>query len=72
MPSFVPARVVKVVTGPRALRVLSVLLLGLSLLEPTLRVMTVAPQQTFVGVLIDDSLSLTIKDEGGRARAQPL
>jgi hypothetical protein len=52
------------------LRVISILLIGLSLLEPTLRVMTVAPQQTFVGVLLDDSLSLTIKDEAGRARAE--
>lgn len=51
------------------LRVSAILLLTLSLLEPTLRVLTVAPQQTFVGVLLDDSASLTIKDQGGRARA---
>ena len=51
------------------LRVLAVCLLGVSLLEPVLRVMTVAPQQSFVGVLLDDSQSLTIKDERGRARA---
>ncbi len=51
------------------LRMMAVLLLGLSLLEPTLRVLTVAPLQSFVGVLLDDSLSLTIKDDGGRARS---
>ena len=50
------------------LRGIAILLAGLSLLEPTLRVLTVAPQQSFVGVLLDDSLSLTIQDEGGRAR----
>jgi len=51
------------------LRMIALGLLGVSLLEPTLRVLTVAPQQTFVGVLIDDSSSLTIKDDRGRARA---
>lgn len=51
-----------------ALRVLAVGLLGLSLLEPVLRLMTVAPQQSFVGVLLDDSQSQSIKDERGRAR----
>ena len=51
------------------LRALALALLTLSLLEPTLRVLTVAPQQTFVGVLVDDSASLTIKDDRGRARA---
>ncbi len=51
------------------LRVLAVSLLGFSLLEPTLRVLTVAPQQSFVGVLLDDSLSLTIKDDRGHARS---
>ena len=51
------------------LRALALGLIAVSLLEPTLRVLTVAPQQTFVGVLIDDSSSLTIKDERGRERA---
>lgn len=51
------------------LRALALGLLAFSLLEPTLRVLTVAPQQTFVGVLIDDSASLTVKDDRGRARA---
>ncbi len=51
------------------LRTIALGLLAVSLLEPTLRVLTVAAQQTFVGVLIDDSSSLTIKDDRGRARA---
>ncbi|MBX7187384.1 MAG: hypothetical protein K1Y01_19730 [Vicinamibacteria bacterium] len=51
------------------LRALALALLAVSLLDPTLRVLTVAPQQTFVGVLIDDSASLTIRDDDGRARA---
>lgn len=51
------------------LRALALALLAVSLLDPTLRVLTVAPQQTFVGVLIDDSASLTIKDDHGHARA---
>ncbi len=51
------------------LRALALGLLALSLLEPTLRVLTVAPQQTFVGVLVDDSSSLTIKDDRGRERS---
>lgn len=50
-------------------RSLALALLAISLAEPTLRVLTVAPQQTFVAVLIDDSASLTIKDEDGRPRA---
>jgi uncharacterized membrane protein len=51
------------------LRTAALGLLAVSLLEPTLRVLTVAPQQTFVGVLVDDSSSLNIKDDHGRARA---
>lgn len=51
------------------LRAIALALLALALLEPRLRVLTVAPQQTFVGVLIDDSASLTIKDDRGRERA---
>ena len=52
------------------LRVLALCLLGVSLLEPILRVMTVAKQQSFVGILLDDSQSQTIKDDDGRARAE--
>jgi len=51
------------------LRVLALGLLGVSLLEPVLRVMTVARQQSFVGVLLDDSQSQSIRDNDGRARA---
>jgi hypothetical protein len=51
-------------------RGLAILLAALALLEPTLRVLTVSPQQTFVGVVLDDSRSLTIRDEKGRARSE--
>jgi hypothetical protein len=53
-----------------ACRGLAILLAALALLEPTLRVLTVSPQQTFVGVVLDDSRSLTIRDEKGRARSE--
>ena len=52
------------------LRVAAISLSAMALLEPTLRVLTVASQQTFVGVLIDDSQSLSIKDDSGRARSE--
>jgi hypothetical protein len=51
-------------------RGIAILLAALALLEPTLRVLTVSPQQTFVGVVLDDSRSLTIMDEKGRARSE--
>ena len=50
------------------LRLTTVLLVGFCLLEPKLRVMTVAPQQSFVGVLLDDSQSLAIQDDRGQPR----
>jgi uncharacterized membrane protein len=50
------------------LRFFSIGLIGVSLFEPVLRVMTVAPQQSFVGVLLDDSQSLAIRDEGDGPR----
>ena len=52
-----------------ALRGLALLLLLLCLLRPALLLATVVPQQSFVGVLIDDSHSLTIADVGGRPRS---
>ena len=39
-------------------------LLALSLCRPALVLSTVVPQQSFVGVLLDDSLSMRIADEG--------
>ncbi|MEO8499917.1 MAG: hypothetical protein ABI565_03315, partial [Vicinamibacteria bacterium] len=50
------------------LRMMALSLLAAALLAPTLRVLTVAPQQTFVGVLLDDSQSLTIQDDRGHPR----
>ena len=51
-----------------ALRALALGCATVSLLEPTLRILTVAPQQSFVGILLDDSASLTIADGDGGAR----
>ncbi len=47
-------------------------LLGLvvfALLQPTLVVSTVVPQQNFLGVLIDDSRSMSLADEDGTPRS---
>jgi uncharacterized membrane protein len=51
------------------LRVALVLVLLFCLCRPTLIVETVTPQQSFVGVLIDDSKSLAIADVGGAPRS---
>jgi len=51
---------------------LRVLLLGVllfCLLQPSLILSTVVPQQNFVGVLVDDSRSMGIPDEAGRPRS---
>lgn len=50
-------------------RLLALSLLLVCLARPALLVSTVVPQQSFVGVLVDDSRSLTIEDVGGRPRA---
>lgn len=39
------------------------------LLQPSLILSTVVPQQNFVGVLIDDSQSMLLEDESGNARS---
>ncbi len=51
------------------LRAAALALLLLCLLRPALLLATVVPQQSFVGVLIDDSKSLAIEDVGGRPRS---
>src|SRR5262245_12084858 len=51
------------------LRALALLLLLVCLLRPTLLLATVVPQQSFVGVLIDDSKSLAIEDVAGKPRS---
>jgi uncharacterized membrane protein len=51
---------------------LRILLLGVlvfCLLQPSLILSTVVPQQNFVGILVDDSRSMSIADEGGRPRS---
>ena len=52
-----------------ALRTLALVLLLVCLLRPTLLLATVVPQQSFVGVLIDDSRSLAIEDASGKPRS---
>ena len=44
-------------------------ILVFSLCRPALVLSTVVPQQSFVGVLVDDSLSMRIGDGGGEARS---
>jgi uncharacterized membrane protein len=51
------------------LRGAALALLFLCLLRPALLLATVVPQQSFVGVLIDDSRSLAIEDGGGKPRS---
>ena len=52
------------------LRVLALAALALCLLRPALVLSTVVPQETFVGVVVDDSASMRIVDQNGQARAQ--
>lgn len=52
-----------------SLRAAALALLLLCLLRPALLLATVVPQQSFVGVLLDDSRSLAIEDVGGRPRS---
>jgi uncharacterized membrane protein len=52
-----------------ALRAVLLLVLLLCLCRPALVVATVVPQQSFVGLLADDSRSMRIADEAGRPRS---
>lgn len=51
------------------LRLTALGILTLMLLRPTLILTSVVPQQNFVGILIDDSESMTVRDESGVSRA---
>jgi uncharacterized membrane protein len=51
------------------LRLLTVAVLLFSLFRPSLILTSVVPQRNFVGVLIDDSRSMTIADADGRLRS---
>lgn len=52
------------------LRVALVALVAFALLQPTLVVSSVVPQQNFVGVLIDDSRSMALEDGAGTPRSE--
>ncbi len=52
-----------------AVRATVLLLLGFLLLQPTLLVNTAVPQRNVVGILVDDSRSMTIADDGTTTRA---
>ncbi|MEQ1857214.1 MAG: hypothetical protein ABL963_12115 [Longimicrobiales bacterium] len=52
------------------LRVALVGVLAFCLMQPTLTLSTVVPQQNFVGVLLDDSRSMLLQDENGVPRNQ--
>jgi hypothetical protein len=53
-----------------ALRIGVLAVLALCLLRPMLVLRAAVPQQNFLGVLLDDSRSMTIADRGGQPRAQ--
>jgi len=52
------------------LRLAVVALLAFALLRPTLLLSSVVPQQNYLGILLDDSRSMSIPDAGGEARGQ--
>lgn len=52
-----------------ACRFLALTLVAFCLLQPSLVLSTVVPQESFVGVVVDDSASLRIADQGGARRA---
>lgn len=52
---------------PPALRSLAICVIVFCLLQPALVLSTVVPQETFVGVVVDDSRSMAMPDEEGAA-----
>jgi len=52
-----------------ALRALALAVVAFALLRPTLLVSNVVPHQNYVGILVDDSRSLQIVDDGSESRA---
>ena len=52
-----------------ALRTSALGVIVLCLLQPTLVLRSVVPQRNFVGILVDDSHSMTLTDEDGRPRS---
>lgn len=53
-------------------RVTLLALLGFCLLRPSLSVTSLVQQRGYLAVLIDDSRSMSIKDDGGQSRAQTM
>jgi len=53
-----------------ALRLLVVVVILFCLVRPTLVIKAAVPQQNFVGVVIDDSRSMSIADQAGQPRSQ--
>lgn len=56
--------------GLAGLRLGALAVLAFALGRPTLVVPTVVPQQNFLAILVDDSRSMQIVDQGGQARGQ--
>ena len=55
--------------GLAVVRAALLIVLGILLLQPTLLVSTAVPQRNVVGILVDDSKSMTIADNGQLTRA---
>ncbi len=52
-----------------SLRAAALVVVALAVLQPALVLTSVVPQRNFVGVLVDDSRSMTIRDADGESRA---
>ena len=55
-----------------AIRILVLVLVGFCLFQPTLLVTTAVPQRNVVGILVDDSRSMGIADDGQTTRADQI
>jgi uncharacterized membrane protein len=58
--------------GMVALRALTFVTLAFMLMRPILNVSTVLPQESYMAVVIDNSESMNIKDDGTKARSEEL
>src|SRR5688572_16591597 len=58
--------------GPVVLRAVTFAILAFIFLRPVLNVSTVLPQESYMAVVIDNSESMNIKDDGEKSRAQLL
>src|SRR6267378_1611110 len=59
-------------TGLVVLRALTFTALAFIFLRPVLNISTVLPQESYIAVVIDNSKSMTIKDDGQTSRAEQL